>query len=156
MSELARREAVAATVLGIDPGEARIGLAICPAGSELCLPLRVIEIRRGADAAGEIRALIAERGVSVVVTGLPVDRNPSRMNAVRKFTRRLRQGVRGVRWRFCDEHLTTQSAAGMRREAGFSPTREHLDAHAAALILGNWLDGLRDQEAGEEPTSGTN
>lgn len=154
--EPTRSEAVSAVVLGIDPGEARIGLAVCPADSRLCLPLRVIEAAGARGAIAEIRAVIRERGVSIVVTGLPVDRNPARVKVVRRFTRLLREGVTGVRWRFSDEHLTTQSAAGLRREAGFSPTREHVDAHAAALILENWFAALRDHEPQEGPTSGTN
>ena len=59
--------------LGLDLGERRIGVAISDSGGVLALPLCTIERSgdTGADHA-EIERIVDERGVKVVVVGLPL------------------------------------------------------------------------------------
>ena len=59
--------------LGLDLGERRIGVAISDSDGLLALPLCTIERSkdRSADHA-EIERIVKERGVSVVVVGLPL------------------------------------------------------------------------------------
>jgi putative Holliday junction resolvase len=125
------------TILAIDHGEKRIGLALKPAGQSLVLPIAIIDADPPADAMKKIREIIAERAVALVVVGLPVNEDPRQALIVKRFTRKLRQGISGVRWRFIDETLTSESA----RQSSHAHSKSHrpIDDRAAALILETFL-----------------
>lgn len=132
------------TILAIDHGEARIGLAIKPADSTIVFPLSIIEAGNQAQALNAIRNVIAERSVDVVVCGLPVNQDEAQAKIVKRFTRKLREGVAGVRWRFVDETLTTEAAKELERETGLQQTGRAIDDRAAALILETFLRNSAD------------
>ena len=133
--------------LGLDVGDRRIGVAI---GDELGLiasPLTTIERRQG-----DIKAidnLIAERGASRVVVGLPTGlsgREGPQAAAVRVFVEQLRAALdRTVLIEFWDERLTTVVAERALREHGSRrhKRRAEVDAVAAAVILQGYLDAQR-------------
>lgn len=125
-------------VLAIDYGSRRIGLACKPKGQSVVLPLPVQNAEPSEKAIEAIQRAIAERNVGIVVTGLPIHRDMTQAREVKRFTRKLRRGVRGVRWRFIDETLTTAEALDRRREMGVES--KHVDAHAACLILESYLE----------------
>lgn len=131
------------SILAVDHGERRIGLAIKPEGSQAVLPLSVIEGRPEDAAMEAIRRIIEERGVGIVVVGLPVHPDGSQAQRVKRFTRRLRKGVRGVRWRFTDESLTTVAAEDLGAAVGGKKKKPTDDA-AAALILETFLKSSQE------------
>ncbi|MBI1785478.1 Holliday junction resolvase RuvX [Candidatus Sumerlaeota bacterium] len=133
------------TILGIDHGERRIGLAIKPAGSRMALPLAIIEVHRPEDALAQIRRVISERAVDIVVVGLPLHDDPTQAQRVKRFSRRLRQGIRGVRWKFVDESLTSEEAMLLARNAELSTSNRPLDDRAAALLIESYLLGTADE-----------
>ena len=57
--------------LGLDIGDARIGVALSDPGGILASPLTVVERRDEAHAIKAIGDMIREHGVGVVVVGLP-------------------------------------------------------------------------------------
>lgn len=127
------------SIVAIDHGRKRIGVAVKPAGQRMALPLRVVDGADPARAMEELRGIIAERGAGIVVVGLPLNADPAQAREVKRFTRKLREGVAGVRWRFVDETLTSHAAEELRRDSGLGPLREGDDAAAAALILEAYL-----------------
>ena len=131
------------SILAVDHGERRIGLAVKPEGSEAVLPLAVIEGQPEEAAMGAIRRIIEERGVGIVVVGLPIHPDGSQAQRVKRFTRRLRKGVRGVRWRFTDESLTTAAAEDLRAAVD-GKKKKPIDDEAAALILETFLKSLQE------------
>lgn len=130
-------------ILGIDHGETRIGLAIQPAGQTVILPLGIVAAQHEPTAIERIRSVIAEREVQVVVVGLPVHANPEQARKVKRFTRKLRLEVRGVRWRFVDEAQTSAEAAEGARAVGPGKRGVSLDDRAAALIVHRYLQSER-------------
>jgi RNase H-fold protein (predicted Holliday junction resolvase) len=72
---------------------------------------------------------------------------------VKRYVRRLRRGIEGVRWRFCDETLTSVAAAEIGRELGEGRSSKPDDDRAAALILETWLSarGRPDKRRAREP-----
>ena len=58
------------TILGLDPGERRIGVAMVVPGGTMALPLTVLDAAAGWPAA--LAALVAEHRVARIVVGLPV------------------------------------------------------------------------------------
>lgn len=139
------------TVLAIDYGLRRIGLAVKPAGADQALPLGIVPGEPTLRAVEAIRAVIADRAVTCVVTGLPLHDDPTQLRLTKKFVRKLREEVRGVRWRFADESHTTGEAHHRRQEADLSGRAARgrarpIDDRAAALILESFLNSPAEED----------
>lgn len=130
-------------MLGLDLGEARIGVAVSDPTGTLCTPLQAI--RRTLDG-GDIRqvaALAVQETAARIVVGLPVTmegRRGTQAQAALRFCKELRAAtpLPVVTW---DERLTTVEAQARLREAGRKPSREKgaVDSLAAALMLEAYL-----------------
>ena len=131
-------------ILGIDPGEKRIGLALSDPTEFLATPLRVIEARGPAHAASEIAAACREHGVAAVVVGLPRrtdgTEGPSAQKA-REFAERVRAAT-GLPVDLWDERFSTVTAQQALIEGGARRERrkELVDKLAAQIMLQNYLD----------------
>jgi putative Holliday junction resolvase len=130
--------------LGIDHGDARIGLAATDDFGILAHPVETVDSRDEARAIARIAEVVAIRRARTLVVGLPVRLDGSEGTAagkVRAFASRLREQLPHLPLVFVDESLTTTTAAGKLREAG-RKTRDHravIDQAAAVEILNNWL-----------------
>jgi putative Holliday junction resolvase len=133
---LTHAEATALTLLGVDWGTRRIGLAIKPRGQGWPLPREVLTVRDEADAIARLRGAIADAEADGVVVGLPEYGDPRMTEAVRRFCRKARRGMQGVRWFFVDETLTSQAAEALDAA---SSGRRRSDDLAAALILKTFM-----------------
>jgi len=131
--------------LGLDLGEARIGLALSDPLGVTAQPLETLERSGSRRDLERIAGLVRDRGVSTVVVGLPLrlsgEEGPA-ATAARAFARRLAARLEGVAVRLWDERLTTALAertmiSGRARRA---KRRKRVDTVAAALILQSWLD----------------
>lgn len=137
-------------VLGLDPGERRIGVAVSDPRGVTAQPLRVIERASFAEDAARLRELVEARKAERVVVGLPLgmdgEAGPAARSA-RRYANRLRRElqVEVVLW---DERLSTAEAERSLLSAGESRARrrEVRDAVAAALILQSYLDAQRGRE----------
>jgi putative Holliday junction resolvase len=129
--------------MGLDLGQARIGVAISDTRRRLAVPLGTIRTGAPQDVKS-IAALVQEHGVTLVVVGLPLrlsgQRGPEAAHAER-FAEALR-GFLGVPVELQDERLSTVEADRGLREAGVSgrDRRRRVDRSAAAVILQAWLD----------------
>lgn len=134
------------TRLGIDPGDARIGVARSDPSGFLATPVETV--RRGRGDVARIAALVREAEAVEVVVGLPRSlsggEGPAALK-VRGFARDLARRVAPVPVRLCDERLTTVSAESILRGSGRSGAsrRAVVDQAAAVLILQNALDTER-------------
>lgn len=129
-------------VLGIDHGDARIGIALSDPTGFLASPLCVIENTKAG--LNQILALLAEHQAETIVVGLPRNMDGSYGSAtekVRKFIGKLKlkTDVPIVEW---DERLSTVSAHDTLREAGRDAKQRKgvVDKVAAGIILQNYLD----------------
>lgn len=136
--------------LGLDPGDARIGVARSDPTGFLATPLETVKRGRG-DLARlqEIVAEIAEESTMLeVVVGLPRSlkggENPATAK-VRDFAAFLARRVAPVPVRLVDERLTTVSAEAMLRDRGRKgqDRRAVVDMAAAVVILQHALDSER-------------
>jgi putative holliday junction resolvase len=129
--------------LGVDPGEARVGVAISDDLGLLAHPLETIEVRR-TNPLDRLAQLVGDRQVLAVVVGVPRNMDgsfgPSAEKA-RAFIAALRERVscRVVPW---DERLTTVSAQRALQEAGRKAREQKkiIDQAAAQILLQSWLD----------------
>ena len=132
--------------VGIDPGDARIGVARSDPTGFLATPVETV--RRGSGDIRRIAAIVAEAEAVEVVVGLPRSlsgREGPSAAKVREFAARLARRVAPLPVRLCDERLTTVSAESMLREQGRhgAKRRAVVDQAAAVLILQTALDTER-------------
>lgn len=131
-------------LLGVDPGERRIGLAVSDPEGKVATPVGVIDRQVVADAAGAVLARARELGAEGIVVGMPVtlrgEVGPA-AERVGQFVEELK-GSGELPVTVYDERLTTAAAERAMLEAGASrrARRESLDKVAAALILQAYLD----------------
>jgi len=148
------------TILGLDLGERRIGVAIAEVGGLAARPL--VTLPRGRDIgvdAGRLRALVDEHAAIELVVGLPLEA-AGQEGPQARITRDWVDAVaavleRDVAWSFRDERLSSHVAESrlgpMRRgRSGGPPSRHQRDAYrarvdreAAAIILQDALDTRR-------------
>ena len=132
--------------LGVDPGDARIGVARSDPSGFLASPVETV--RRGKGDLRRIAQILEESEAIEVVVGLPRslsgDEGPAAVKT-REFARSLARRVTPVPVRLCDERLTTVSAEAMLRDRGRkgSDRRSVVDQAAAVLILQHALDTER-------------
>lgn len=132
--------------LGLDPGDARIGVARSDPSGFLATPVETV--KRGRGDLARIVALLEEAEAMEVVVGLPRSlsggEGPSAQK-VRVFATELARRVAPVPVRLCDERLTTVSAEAMLRDRGHKggKRRAVVDQAAAVLILQHALDTER-------------
>ena len=133
-------------ILGIDPGERRVGVAEADEETRLARPLEVIDARQ-ADPVTRIAELVAEREVTLIVVGRPVGlagRAGPSVDVQQGFVQRLTAAV-AVEVREFDERLTTVIAEqGLRAAGGDKRSRAAMrDAVAAQVMLQGYLDAER-------------
>jgi putative Holliday junction resolvase len=130
-------------ILGIDPGERRIGLAVADDETRFARPFEVID-RTQTDAIVRIGEVIRELGVTLVVVGRPVGlsgiEGPA-MESQKTFLVALRAAI-DVDVDVFDERLTTVVAERGLRAGGASAKRrkEMRDAVAAQVMLQGYMD----------------
>lgn len=141
---------MAETVLALDVGDARIGVARAEVGMNLAFGRGAIRRGRQAEDVAAVAHLARDEGAGRIVVGLPTrtdGRDSKQTQRVRAFARALQDA--GLSVEYEDERFTTRIAerqlaggplpAGKRREKG------RVDEASAILILESWL---RRQHAG--------
>jgi len=133
-------------VLGLDLGDARIGVAVSDDERRLSVPLGTVATGAPADIRS-IAVLVEEHAATLVVVGLPLSMSGARGPAAHKaeaFAGAL-VDVLPVPVELQDERLSTVEAERGLRDAGVSgPDRRRVvDRSAAAVILQAWLDAHR-------------
>ncbi len=135
------------TIIAVDFGTRRIGLAISAPDLTGALPLGTIKRQSLDRDLAAIAQLIEGRNVSRIVMGLPLNSDGSDgriARMVRDFGARLASYL-GLPLDFQDERLTSFEA-GQRAVVVASPRHKRgiLDAIAAQVILEDWLQTHRD------------
>ncbi len=131
-------------ILALDPGEARIGVALSDELGMLAHPRPAIPGRDRHAALRAIAAIVAAENVREVIVGLPLslsgERGPQ-ARAVEAFIADLRRAL-PIPVRTADERLTTAQA--MRQAPSAARRRDGtIDSLAAALLLQAELDARR-------------
>ncbi len=157
-AQIPRKGTTAGSILALDYGRARIGLAIADAETGMPRPLLTLErINRNEDMR-RLRELAREHGVRQLVVGLPLRLDGTRGEMAEEATRfaaRLRKQL-SLPVDMLDERLTSWEAERLLEEQsgrvlheakthskGARHTRASVDAVAAAVILKEYLEQRR-------------
>jgi putative Holliday junction resolvase len=130
-------------VLGLDLGDARIGVAISDDEQRIAVPLGTVRTGAPADVKAVVE-LVAEHDVTMVVVGHPLllsGEVGERARHAETFAEVLR-GFLGVPVELQDERLSTSEAERALRDTGLGgrERRRAVDRSAATVILQAWLD----------------
>jgi putative Holliday junction resolvase len=154
------------TILAVDYGRARIGLALADSETQMPQPLNTMErINRNEDMR-RLRELVREHAVKQVVVGLPLRLDGTRgemAEEVERFAQRVRKQI-GVPVEMVDERLTSWEAERLMEEiqgrfirdekltggkkSKSMQARMTVDGVAAAVILKEYLE-RQGQAAGK-------
>jgi putative Holliday junction resolvase len=138
-------------ILGLDLGDARIGVAISDELGMLAHPLETVDAR--AQPMERIAEIVVREKVETLVVGLPRNMNGTYGPAaekVREFTQKLIEKT-GCAIRFVDERMTTVAAQKALHLGGRNTkqSRGVIDQVAAQMILQMHLDAQAGGLAGE-------
>lgn len=123
--------------LGIDWGEARIGLAMADSILKIATPYKVV------NNFDKVLEIISEEDIDVVVVGEPfmLSGKSYFVDAYKNFTNKL-QKIKDVEVLFFDERLTSKAADSL---VGDKKTKAPRDAVAAMIILQSFLERERNE-----------
>lgn len=131
-------------LLGVDYGDARIGLAISDDLGFLAHPLETIHCRQ-THPLERIAEIVQERGIAKIILGLPLRLDSTEGPAaekVRAFAKRLSPYLASTPIEFIDESFSTIDAQSRLHEAGKNTKQSKgvIDQAAAVVILQGYLD----------------
>lgn len=135
------------SALGLDVGSKRIGVAGCDRTGLIATGITTIERTRFERDVEQIKQLVDEREVTVLVIGLPYSMDGSlgfQAKLTKKFAKRIAK-ILQLPVEYIDERLTSYQAEQMIIAENRSPSRNKglIDRKAAAIILQQWLDERR-------------
>ena len=130
--------------LGIDHGDARIGIAATDPLGILAHPVETIDVRR-IDPIERIAVLCEKRDIKSLIIGIPFRLDGSEGSAaekVRLFASKLAIRLPDLPLHFIDESFTTIAAADKLHQAGRNAKKQKsiIDQAAAVEILNLWLE----------------
>ena len=136
--------------IGVDVGDARIGIARCDPSGLIATPEETVA--RGRGDLDRIASIVAETAAMEVVVGLPRSLSGGEGPAaarVRAFAHEIARAVAPVPVRLCDERLSTVTAEAVLRGQGKKGQKRRavVDQAAAVVILQNALDSERSAGA---------
>lgn len=128
--------------LGVDLGTRRVGLALTDPGRMICSPHATIPLESESALVSRLRAICAEREVTLVVVGLPLSADGSEGPGCRR-ARSVAAALEaaGLAVKLHDERWSSRDAEKVLRETGKNrrTSKEKVDAIAASLILEEYL-----------------
>lgn len=141
----------AKTVLALDVGGKRVGVAVASQAARLPRPLVTLE--QGSGFFEALTTVIQDEDAGTLVVGLPRGLDGQRTaqtEAVETFAERLREKLE-LPVHLQDEAVTSKQAEAELEARGKPYERGDIDALAATYILQDWLTGQTDggRPAGE-------
>ncbi|MDD4495860.1 MAG: Holliday junction resolvase RuvX [Eubacteriales bacterium] len=137
-------------VLGVDYGDARIGVAISDSFGWIASPVETVKNTGNVEkAAIRVKELAEQLGADEIVVGLPRNMNGTlgpRAIKTQEFIDYLKQQVKMdiIQW---DERLSTKAANKIMHEAGMKTSKKKgvVDQIAAVHILQGYLDSIQNK-----------
>ncbi len=152
ITELAAALPAYAPVVGLDPGEKTIGVAVSDATRMVASPLETIQKRKFTQDAERLFALMESRGALGIVVGLPMNMDGTegtRAQSNRALARNILR-LKDLPIAFWDERLSTAAVTRVlidEHDVTRKRRAEVVDKMAAAWILQGALDRMRNAGA---------
>lgn len=131
--------AKAKTLIALDVGAARIGVAVADTGVRIAIPFGAVEVN--GDELKEIAYIVTRENADTIVVGYPRNQSgePTQQTEyVENFAESLKDIAETII--FQDESLTSVIAEQRLQSRGVKYTKGDIDAEAAAIILQDYLE----------------
>ncbi len=130
-------------ILSLDPGSARIGVAVSDRNRTVAFPRSFIAVN--GQELDVLEGVIAEEEATMVVIGLPTSLSGAEGAAAKAATAlasRLAEKFPSLEILMVDERFTTVTASGMLQGSGVTQRQQRgkIDSAAAAVLLQTYLD----------------
>ena len=134
-------------ILGVDFGDARVGLSVSDPTETLAGGVGFVKVTGIGSAVKAVSEKAAEYGAEKIICGLPVNMNGTegqRAQRVKTFAAKLSEQT-GLEVEFVDERRTTILAHSFMNETGThgKKRKESVDTLSAQIILQTYLDRRR-------------
>ena len=138
------------SILGIDLGKKRTGIAVSDINQKIASPLKVIENMKFNEILNILEKIVNERNICAIIVGDPINMDGSigpKSQSSRSFIKNLSEEL-DIPILLWDERLTTVSAERSLLEADISRKKRQqlIDKIAASIILQNFLDYLNTKQ----------
>lgn len=137
-------------VLGIDPGDRRVGLAVSDELKITAQGLDTFDRQTQGNLLDFLCKLFDSYDVDEVVVGLPLSMS-GRENVSSRKARRLAEDIRGrfgLKVTLWDERLSSKQAERVLK--GHRASKPSVDRVAAVIVLQSYLDALRGEQNGAD------
>ena len=133
-------------ILGIDPGNRNIGVAICDENQKVATPLKTIKRNKFDEVAKDINEIIKENGIKGVIVGNPINMDGSNgksSQSASDFSKNLSKNIT-IPISMWDERLSSVGSFKITEKLGTNSSKKvkKLDENAAAFILQGAIDFL--------------
>ncbi|MGM0381138.1 MAG: Holliday junction resolvase RuvX [bacterium] len=127
-----------ARLLGIDPGQRRVGLAVSDATETIASPLRVVDLD-SENLSEVLRNLIDTEGIEEIIVGYPTPLQVEENERTRQVDRFIEKFIEPLDCPYTvfSERYSTKEATRLQQLRDDS--QEVVDDEAAAIILQNYL-----------------
>tara|TARA_B110000438_G_scaffold206136_1_gene197813 strand:- start:278 stop:748 length:471 start_codon:yes stop_codon:yes gene_type:complete len=135
-------------LLGIDPGNKNVGIAICDENQIVATPLKLIIKNKFDSLIKEINQIISENDIKGIIIGNPINMDGSigkSSQSATDFSKNLSKNIT-IPVTMWDERLSSEGAFKITKklEVNSSKKVKNLDKNAAAFILQGAIDFLRN------------
>ena len=130
------------SIIALDVGERRIGVALASLQARLSAPFVTIDRKKTIDALKEIENIVKKHHVQTVVVGLPrglEGQETDQTRLVRAFAVSLESILQDIPVELIDEAVTSAEAEARLQSRGKPYDKGDIDAEAAAIILQDYL-----------------
>ena len=133
-------------LLGIDPGNKNVGLAVCDENKKVATPLKIIKKSKFDILIKEINEIIKENHIKGIVIGNPINMDGTSGKSSQSagdFAKNLSKNI-AIPITMWDERLSSEGSFKITKELGTNVTNRvnKLDKNAAAFILQGAIDYL--------------
>lgn len=135
------------SILSIDYGTKRIGLAVSDPSRIFAFPCGVLENNNLKDVLSNIKNIISEKDIDLIIVGMPYDMNQNIKNQdgqmakiVQAFIKKLKEEIT-ISVETVDERLSSFIAEERLKESGLSSkkSKKFVDEEAARLLLEEFI-----------------
>ena len=133
-------------LLGIDPGNKNIGLAICDENKKIATPLKILRKNRFEALISEINEIIEENHIKGIIIGNPINMDGTSgksSQSANDFAKNLSKNIT-IPIGMWDERLSSEGSFKITKELGTNVSNRvnKLDRNSAAFILQGAIDFL--------------
>ncbi len=133
-------------LLGIDPGNKNIGIAICDENQMVATPLKLIKKNKFDSLIKEINQIISENDIKGIIVGNPLNMDGTigkSSQSAFDFSKNLSKNIT-IPITMWDERLSSEGAFKITKKLGSNTSNKvkNLDKNAAAFILQGALEFL--------------